>query len=77
MKPEERHAALMIDEMQITSGLVYDHSCGNVLGAPTLRLADGSLPVDSLAAHGFVFMLGGLSSRRKQVVGYHPTENSF
>lgn len=32
MKPEERHAALMIDEMQITSGLVYDHSCGAVLG---------------------------------------------
>lgn len=27
MKPEERHAALMIDEMQNTSGLVY-HSCG-------------------------------------------------
>lgn len=63
MKLEERHAALMIDEMQITSGLVYNHSCGNVLGAPTLPLADGSLPDDSLATHGLVFMLGGLSSR--------------
>ncbi|KAH8009812.1 hypothetical protein HPB51_019881 [Rhipicephalus microplus] len=52
MKPEERHAALMIDEMQITSGLVYDHSCGAVLGAPTLPLADGSPPDDSLATHG-------------------------
>lgn len=77
MKPEERHAALMIDEMQITSGLVYDHSCGAVLGAPTLPLADGSLPDDSLATHGLVFMLGGPSSRWKQVVGYHLTENSF
>ncbi|KAH9375168.1 hypothetical protein HPB48_017257 [Haemaphysalis longicornis] len=25
MKPEKQHAALMIDEMQITSGLVYDN----------------------------------------------------
>ncbi|XP_075723787.1 uncharacterized protein LOC142765867 [Rhipicephalus microplus] len=68
MQPEERHASLMIDEMQITPGLVYDHSCCNVMGAPTLPLADGSLPDDCLATHGLVFMLGGFSSRWKQTI---------
>lgn len=77
MQPEERHASLMIDEMQITPGLVYDHSCCNVMGAPTLPLADGSLPDDCLATHGLVFMLGGFSSRWKQTIGYHLTGNSF
>lgn len=47
------------------------------MGVPTLPLAGGSIPDDSLATHGLVFMFGGLSSRWKQVVGYHLTENSF
>ncbi|KAH7974720.1 hypothetical protein HPB49_018445 [Dermacentor silvarum] len=77
MKPEERHAVLLLDGMQITSGLVYDHSCCDVLGTPTLPLSDGSLPDDSLAIHGLVFMLGGLSTRWKQTIGYHLTGNSI
>lgn len=77
MKPEERHATLMIDEMQVTPGLVYDHSCRCVLGAPTLPLSDGSLPEDALATHGLVLMLGVLSTRWKQTIAYHLTGNSF
>lgn len=77
MKPEERHAVIMLDEMQIASGLVYDHTVREVVGAPTLPLSDGSLPDDCLATHGLVFMIGGLSTRWKQTIGYHLTGNSI
>ncbi|KAH6946981.1 hypothetical protein HPB50_016404 [Hyalomma asiaticum] len=52
MSPEERHATLMLDEMQLAPGLVYNPSSGTVLGAPTIPLADATLPPDSLATHG-------------------------
>lgn len=63
MSPEERHATLMLDEMQLAPGLVYNPSSGTVLGAPTIPLADGTLPPDCLATHGLVFMLGGITTR--------------
>ncbi|KAH7958055.1 hypothetical protein HPB51_027960 [Rhipicephalus microplus] len=63
MTEYERHACLMIDEMQITPSLVYDPSADAVLGRPTIPLADGSLPTDTLATHGLVFMLGGDTTR--------------
>ncbi|KAH8024521.1 hypothetical protein HPB51_025210 [Rhipicephalus microplus] len=40
MSTEERHATLMLDEMQLAPGLVYNPSSGTVLGAPTIPLAD-------------------------------------
>ncbi|KAH6945293.1 hypothetical protein HPB50_007755 [Hyalomma asiaticum] len=52
MSPEERHATLMLEEMQLAPGLVYKPSSGTVLGAPTIPLADATLPPDSLATHG-------------------------
>lgn len=75
MKPEEYHAVLLLGKMQITSGLTHDHSCCDVLGAPTLPLSDGSLPDDRLATHILVFMLGHLSARWKQTIAYHLTGN--
>ncbi|KAH6944594.1 hypothetical protein HPB50_004204 [Hyalomma asiaticum] len=48
MSPEERHATLMLDEMQLAPGLVYNPSSGTVLGAPAIPLADATLPPDSL-----------------------------
>ncbi|KAH6948124.1 hypothetical protein HPB50_023062 [Hyalomma asiaticum] len=54
MSPEERHATLMLDEMQLAPGLVYNPSSGTVLGAPTIPLADATLPPDSLATHGLI-----------------------
>lgn len=77
MDPKERHATLMIDEIQLTPGLAYDASSGTVFGAPTVPLADGTLPDGCLATHAIVFMLGGVSTRWKQVVAYHLTGNSF
>ncbi|XP_075741336.1 uncharacterized protein LOC142790264, partial [Rhipicephalus microplus] len=69
MTEYERHACLMMDEMQITPSLIYDPSADAVLGRPTIPLADGSLPADTLATHGLVFMLGGVTTRWKQVIG--------
>lgn len=77
MQSEERHAVLLLDEMQITSSLVYDNSCCDALCAPTLPLSDASLPDDCLATHDLVFMLGGLSTRWKQTIGYHLTGSSI
>ncbi|KAH8028961.1 hypothetical protein HPB51_021108 [Rhipicephalus microplus] len=77
MDPKELHATLMIDEIQLTPGLAYDASSGTIFGAPTVPLANGTLPDGCLATHAIVFMLGGVSTRWKQVVAYHLTGNSF
>ncbi|KAH7964423.1 hypothetical protein HPB51_027339 [Rhipicephalus microplus] len=63
MTEYERHVCLMMNEMQITPSLIYDPSADAVLGRPTIPLADGSLPADTLATHGLVFMLGGVTTR--------------
>lgn len=77
MKEHERHAVLMLDEIQLSSGLAFDQTTGTVIGRPTLPLADGSLPHAAVATHGLVFMLGGVTQRWKQTVAYHLTGNSF
>lgn len=76
MTEHERHAWL-IDEMQITPGLIYDPSADAVPGTPTIPLADGSLPADALATHGLLFMLGGVTTGWKQFIGYHLTANCY
>lgn len=75
MLPVERHAALMIDEMQITPGKDYDSSLKKVIGKITVPLAPGSVSTDDRATHALVFMLGGMSSRWKQTVAYEFTGN--
>ncbi|KAH7978663.1 hypothetical protein HPB49_006327 [Dermacentor silvarum] len=77
MEPEERHATLMIDEIRLTPGLSYDASSGTVFGAPTMPLADGTLPDGCQATHTVVFMLRGVRTRWKPVAAYHLTGNSF
>lgn len=62
MSSEEWHATLMLDEMQLTLGLLYSPSLGRALGAPTIPLADGTLPLEFLATHGLVFMIGGITT---------------
>ncbi|KAH8037490.1 hypothetical protein HPB51_011639 [Rhipicephalus microplus] len=57
MSPEERHATLMLDEMQLAPVLVYNPTSGTVLGAPTIPLGDGTLPPDCLATHGLALFL--------------------
>lgn len=74
MKPEERHCALLLDEMQLTTGLDFDPTVKKPIGLATAPLAkqgpEGELVY---AKHGLVIMLTGLSSRWKQVVAYHFT----
>lgn len=53
----------MLDKMSIVPKLEYDTSTGSVRGAPAKHIA----------THTLVFMLGGVSSTWKQVVGYHYT----
>lgn len=77
MEDYERHAVLLLDEMQLASGLAYDQGTGGVIGKPTIPLSDGTLPEDAMATHGLVFMLAGVTTRWKQTVAYHFTSNSF
>lgn len=59
MNLKERYATLIIDEIQLTSSLVYDTSRGPILERPTFPLADKSFPDDCFDTHGFlVFILG-------------------
>ncbi|XP_077549557.1 uncharacterized protein LOC144162788 [Haemaphysalis longicornis] len=78
MKPEERHCALLIDEMQLTAGLDFDPTVKKPIGLATAPLVkqgpEGELVY---ATHGLVVMLTGLSSRWKQVVAYHFTGDSI
>lgn len=77
MEDHERHAVLMFDEIQLKQGLSYDQATGRIIGRPTISLADGTLPKDAMAKKGFVFMLGGVTTRWKQTIAYHFTGNSF
>lgn len=77
MDDHERHAILKFDEIQLTAGLALDQSTSVVIGRPTIPLADGTLPEDTLATHGLVFMLGSVTTRWNQTVAYHFTGNFF
>lgn len=70
LEESERHAVLMMDEIQLTKGLDFDPFTGMLIGRPTVPLSNGKMPEDALATHGLVFMLGGLSTRWKQTVAY-------
>ncbi|XP_042144962.1 uncharacterized protein LOC121835091 [Ixodes scapularis] len=78
MGPQERHCVLLMDEMQLTPGLEYDCTTKTVIGQTTLKGC--KLPsndgIVTFATHGLVFMLAGLSTRWKQVIGYHFTGSS-
>ncbi|XP_077519202.1 uncharacterized protein LOC144129138 [Amblyomma americanum] len=77
MKDHEKHAVLILDEMQLTPGIAYDQGTETVIGKPTIPLSNGTLPDNVMAMHGLVFMLAGVTTRWKQTVAYHLTSNSF
>lgn len=58
----EKDCFLVLDEMCITEGIVYDVGLKTFLGNVTLPDHEG------IANYGIVFMLGGISSRRKQTI---------
>jgi hypothetical protein len=71
----QKHVCLLIDEIAIKPGLVYDSSTSTILGRPTINGSAGRC--DDLATHGLVFMLAGVTSRWKQTVTYEFTGNSI
>lgn len=74
MRPEEKHCALLLDEMQLTAGLDFDPTVKKPIGLATAPLANPDPDKEfTYATHGLVVMLTGLSSRWKQVVAYHFT----
>lgn len=73
--PEERHATLIFDEMAIRPGLQYDHSICKVVGKATIPNSKGEMDGE-IATHALVYMLAGVSTRWKQIVGYDLTSNS-
>lgn len=66
----EKDCVLILDEMAITSGNVYDCSLSKYFGNVTLPEHSG------MATHVLVFMLGGVITRWKQVVAYYYTSDS-
>ncbi|XP_042142291.1 uncharacterized protein LOC8036853 isoform X2 [Ixodes scapularis] len=73
MEDHERHAVLMLGEIQLTTGL----ACEQETGISTPPSVDGTRPEDVTVTHGHVFMLGGVTTHWRQTVAYHVTENSF
>lgn len=72
MRPEERHCALLVDEMQLTPGLDFDPTVKKPIGMVTAPLANDRSQSDiTYANHGLAVLLTGLASRWKQVVAYH------
>lgn len=74
MKPQERDSVLMIDEVSLMLGIDFDSFSGNIIGYPTLRSAYGQVQ-DRPASHALVFMLGGLTTRWEQCIGYFTGES--
>jgi len=66
----ERECVLIMDEMAITPASLYDTSLNKYIGNITLPDHEG------VATNVMVFMLGGITSKWKQTVGYYFTGKS-
>lgn len=71
LNEKEKKCVLMLDEMAIVPKVEYDSSTGSIRGYSTLQVP--SVSGSTLATHALVIMIAGVSSRWKQVVGYHYT----
>ncbi|KAM7298224.1 uncharacterized protein ISCGN_018634 [Ixodes scapularis] len=71
MEEAERDCVLFLDEMEIAPGIELDQSEDCFLGSITLPKKNDD------ANRALVFMLGGLTSRWKQVIAYHFTGRSL
>ena len=74
----ERYVVLLCDEMKIRVDLVFNKRTGEIIGFTDLGdpfLNYGRLEEDSLATHALEFLLRGLSTDFKFVVGFFGTTN--
>lgn len=71
MSVKERDCVLLLDEMAITPSMEFDVGTGEFTGHVTLPSHEG------VATHACVFLLGGITSRWKQVVAYYFTGSSI
>jgi hypothetical protein len=74
LKPSEKHATLIFDEMNITPGLQLDSSLSRVIRRPTLQSLHENSNEYALV---YEYMLAGVSTRWKQKVAYDFTANSY
>jgi len=65
---------LVLDEMSITPSHVFDVSRNTYLGTTTLSNYSNN---KRISTHALVLMLGGISSRWKQIVAYYYTGDSL
>ena len=70
LNTKERECCLTLDEMSLRVGLQFDRSSGCLRGDVTLPGHSGG------ANHALVVMLGGVTTRWKQIVAYHFTGDS-
>ena len=85
MDPKERFASLNIDEMGLNAQLQYCLTKKAFVGHPTLppstklmekRKKQGIQEENILATHAMNAMVCGITTRFKQLVGFHFTDNS-
>ena len=86
MKFGERCVGIVVDEISLQPKREYDSSTGTFFGHPTInapkktveeREKRGESRLDRLAKHAQSVMVVGLSTRWKQLIGYHFTDSSF
>lgn len=73
-KELDKNCALFLDEMVISSSIVFDNSNNCFFGHVTLPLDTNN---KRQACQALVIILGGIGGRWKQVVAYHYTDKSL
>ena len=74
----QRYVAVVMDEMKIQSNLVFDKVSGELigfidLGDPMTNYA--TLQEDTVASHALAFLVRGLATDLKHIIGYYFTGN--
>ena len=85
LHPKERFVSMCCDEMSIQARKEFDLTTQSFVGQPTMppskkliakRAKQGIYQHDFLATHAMNLMIGGITSRFRQLVAYQFTDNS-
>ena len=86
MHPKERIVGINIDGAKIKGKTEFDISSGSFIGHPTInppketmakREKEGIENMDRLATEALCVMVCGISTRWKQLIGWHLCDTSF